>query len=138
MLRALQEVYGATRLQGESAVTAPPFFANAGRGKEVFWGSSDGPTDFLWESLDEDGRKECERVMSERRDWIVWSRTRPGRKKDEVRGFKTKGKAHFEGRAQKRDENRQSPCEDNMSEDEMEEEHQDQEKTRGRACRQGE
>ena len=74
--------------------------------------------------------------MSERRDWIVWSRTRPGRKKDEVRGFKTKGKALFEGRAQKRDENRQSPCEDNMSEDEMEEEHQDQEKTRGRACRQ--
>ena len=136
MLRALQEVHGATRLQGESAVTAPPFFANAGRGKEVFWGSSDGPTVFLWESLDEDGRKECERVMSERRDWIVWSRTRPGRKKDEVRGFKTKGKALFEGRAQKRDENRQSPCEDNMSEDEMEEEHQDQEKTRGRACRQ--
>ena len=136
MLRALQEVHGATRLQGESAVTAPPFFANAGRGKEVFWGSSDGPTVFLWESLDEDGRKECERVMSERRDWIVWSRTRPGRKKDEVRGFKTKGKAFFEGRAQKRDENRQSPCEDNMSEDEMEEEHQDQEKTRGRACRQ--
>src|SRR6056300_504035 len=62
MLRALQEVHGATRLQGESAVTAPPFFANAGRGKEVFWGSSDGPTVFLWESLDEDGRKECERV----------------------------------------------------------------------------
>ena len=136
MLRALQGVHGATRLQGESAVAAPPFFANAGRGKKVFWGNNDGPTVFLWESLDEDGRQECERVMSERRDWIVWSRTRPGRKKDEVRGFKTKGKALFEGRAEKRDEDKQSPSGDDMSEDEMEEENRDQEKTRGRACKQ--
>ena len=57
------------QLQGESAVTAPPFFPSAGRGTTQFWGKRQGPAVFLWESLDEAGRKECEETMRTRRDW---------------------------------------------------------------------
>ena len=56
VLRALQELQGAKTLQGESALTAPPFFAAAGRGQRIFWGSPHHePTVYLWEGLDEDG-----------------------------------------------------------------------------------
>jgi hypothetical protein len=56
LLRALQSLFSAVQLQGESAVTAPPFFPSAGRGAIRFWGKEQGPTIFLWESLGEDGR----------------------------------------------------------------------------------
>ena len=39
VLRALKSLHLATQLQGESAVTAPPFFPNAGRGTVWFWGN---------------------------------------------------------------------------------------------------
>ena len=39
VLRALQSPHSATQLQGESAVAAPPFFPNAGRGTVLFWGT---------------------------------------------------------------------------------------------------
>jgi hypothetical protein len=55
LLRALQSLFSAVQLQGESAVTAPPFFLSAGRGTTRFWGTEQGPTIFLWESLGEEG-----------------------------------------------------------------------------------
>ena len=63
LLRALQSLFSAVQLQGESAVTAPPFFPSAGRGTTRFWGKKQGPTIFLWESLGEEGREECEGVI---------------------------------------------------------------------------
>ena len=54
VLRALQSLLSATQLQGESAVVAPPFFPNAGRGTVRFWGNEQGPTVFLWDGLDEE------------------------------------------------------------------------------------
>jgi hypothetical protein len=44
-----------------------------------FWGKRQGPTVFLWESLDEGGREECEKAIRTRRDWVVWSRARPAK-----------------------------------------------------------
>jgi len=46
LLRALQSLLSAVQLQGESAVTAPPFFPSAGRGTTRFWGKEQGPTVF--------------------------------------------------------------------------------------------
>ena len=68
LLRALQSLLSAVQLQGESAVTAPPFFPSAGRGTTKFWGKKQGPTVFLWESLDEGGREECERSIRTHKD----------------------------------------------------------------------
>ena len=55
VLRALQSLLSATQLQAESAVAAPPFFSNAGRGTVRFWGNEQGPTVYLWDGLDEEG-----------------------------------------------------------------------------------
>ena len=99
ILRALQKVYEAEQLQGESAVTAPPFFRSAGRGERVFWGREQGPTVFVWESLDAEGRKRCEEVTRSTRNWVVWSRTNPRRGRDETRAYTMVGKALFEGKA---------------------------------------
>ena len=38
VLRALQQINSATRIEGESAMSAPPFFQSAGRGDLLFWG----------------------------------------------------------------------------------------------------
>ena len=89
ILRSLQKVYEA--LQGESAVTPPPFFRSAGRGERVFWGRGQGPTVFVWESLDANGKKRCEEVTrSTRRNWVVWSRTNPRRGRGETRACKSR------------------------------------------------
>jgi hypothetical protein len=47
LLRALQSLLSAVHLQGESAVTAPPFFPSAGRGTTRFWVKKQGPTVFV-------------------------------------------------------------------------------------------
>ena len=45
VLRALQQINSATRLEGEAAMSAPPFFQSAGRGdlRLLFWGKTEGP-----------------------------------------------------------------------------------------------
>jgi hypothetical protein len=47
LLRALQSLFSAVQLQGESAITAPPFFLSAGRGTTRFWGKEQGPIVFF-------------------------------------------------------------------------------------------
>jgi hypothetical protein len=37
-LRALQQINSATRIEGEAAMSAPPFFQSTGRGDLLFWG----------------------------------------------------------------------------------------------------
>ena len=44
LLRALQKINEAKRLEGEAILSAPPFFQSAGRGDLKFWGEDDGPT----------------------------------------------------------------------------------------------
>ncbi len=52
-----------------------------------FWGKEQGPTVFLWESLGEEGREECEQAIRMRKDWVVWSRARPAKGDCKIRGF---------------------------------------------------
>jgi len=44
ILRALQTIDKAKRLEGEAVMSAPPFFQSAGRGDLKFWGKHEGPT----------------------------------------------------------------------------------------------
>ena len=76
MLRAQQSLLSATQLPGESAVAAPLLFPNADRGSIRCWGKEQGPTVFLWDGLDEEGREECERAIQTRKDWVVWKAKR--------------------------------------------------------------
>jgi hypothetical protein len=118
VLRALQSLLSAVQLQGESAVTAPPFFPSAGRGTTRFWGNEHGPTVFLWEGLGEEGREECERVIRTHRDWVVWSRARPMKGDRTPRGFKHAGKAIFCGKVKRSKKEQGEPeAEDEIEED---------------------
>ena len=99
VLRALQSLLSATQLQGESAVAAPPFFPNAGRGTVRFWGNEQGPTVFLWDGLDEEGREECERTIQTLKDLVVWSRAWPMKGDCAPRGFEHVEKIVFCGKA---------------------------------------
>lgn len=136
ILRALQGLQQATQLQGESAVSAPPFFACAGRGQKVFWGQTSGPTVFLWESLDAEGRKTCEEVVNSRKDWVVWSRTRPRPTEEQERVFVAAGKAVFEGKILAAQCDGRDESAEELPDGEMEDEQTGSDRTGGKACRQ--
>ena len=53
VLRALQQINSATRIEGEAAMSAPPFSQSAGRKDLLFWGEKEGATVAIWESLSE-------------------------------------------------------------------------------------
>ena len=59
VLRVWQQINIATRIEGEAAMSAPPFFQSAGRGDSdlLFWGETEGPTVVIWESLSEQEKK---------------------------------------------------------------------------------
>jgi ribonuclease HI len=132
LLRALQSLLSAVQLQGESAVTAPPFFPSAERGTTKFWGKEQGPTVFLWESLDE-GREKCERAIRTHKDSVVWSRARPVKGDCTLRGFEQEGKAIFCGKVKRKKKEHEA----SRTEDETENDAPDDEvEGGGRACRQ--
>ena len=56
VLRALQQINSATRIEGEAAMSVPPYFQSAGQGDLLFWGKKEGPTVVIWESLSEQER----------------------------------------------------------------------------------
>jgi hypothetical protein len=114
-------------------VTAPPFFPSTGKGTTRFWGKEQGPTVFLWESLGEEGREECERVIRKHRDWVVWSRALPMKGDCTLRGFEHVGKAIFCGKVKRRKKEHEATG----AEDEAENDDSDNEVDgSGRACRQ--
>jgi hypothetical protein len=51
ILRALQKINQAKRLEGETIMSAPPFFHSAGRGDLKFWEEDDGLTVRVKESV---------------------------------------------------------------------------------------
>ncbi len=133
LLRALQSLLSAAQLQGESAVTTPPFFRSAGRGTTRFWGKEQGPIVFLWESLGEEGREECEKVIRKHRDWVVWSRARPMKGDCTLRGVEHVGKPIFCGKVKRgKKEHDAQAAEDETKNDDAD----DGVEGSGRACRQ--
>jgi len=76
ILRALQKINTAKRLEGEAVISAPPFFQSAGRGDLKIWGKDDEPTVAVWESLLESEQKHWSKKMDKSKDWVVWCRSR--------------------------------------------------------------
>ncbi len=92
-----------------------------------------GPTVFLWESLDEGGREECEKAICTHRDWVVWSRTRPAKGDCKLRGFEQEGKAVFQGKVKRKKKAHETA----RTKDEAEnDDPEDEVEGGGRACRQ--
>ena len=56
VLRTLQQINSATRIEEEAAMSAHPFFQSARRGDLLFWGGREGSTVVMRESLSEQER----------------------------------------------------------------------------------
>jgi len=78
---ALQQINSATRIEGQAAVSAPPFFQSAGRGDLLFCWGEEGPTVVIWESLSEQEKVSWLEEASTAHDWIVWWKPKKGRRK---------------------------------------------------------
>ena len=82
-----------TRIEGEAAMYAPPFFQSAGRGDLLLWGGREGPTVVILESLSEQEKKSWLEKSSTMHDWVVWCKTKKGA--EEIRSFELSGKEIF-------------------------------------------
>jgi len=74
LLRTVKSVFHATKYQGDTAITIPPFFQNAGRGKERIWGevnSSPQPTVINWPGLNDKEKTELIPSLSSTDNWIL-------------------------------------------------------------------
>ena len=92
-LRALQQINSATKIEGEAAMSAPPFFQSAGRGDLLFWGKKEGRTVVIWESLPKQEKKSWLEEASTMHDWVVWCKSKKVAK--EIRSFELSGKEIF-------------------------------------------
>ena len=99
ILRALQKIIKAKRLEGEAIMSAPPFFQSAGRGDLKFSGEDDGPAVVVWEYLWESEQQQWSKTMGKSKDWAVWCRSR--KINQEQRPFEADGKEIFSNRSKK-------------------------------------
>jgi len=74
LLRTVKEVFQATKYQGDTALTIPPFFKNAGRGKARIWGEENWtpqPTVINWSGLDEKEKLDLISTLAVTDNWIL-------------------------------------------------------------------
>jgi len=74
ILRIVKEVFQATKYQGDTALTIPPFFKNAGRGNERIWGeeiSTPQPTVIKLSGLEEKEKLHLIPTLSATDNWIL-------------------------------------------------------------------
>jgi len=93
VLRALQQINSATRIEGEAAMSAPPFFQSAGRGDLLLRGEQEGPTVVIWESLSEQEKAIWLEYTSTMLGWVVWCKSK--KRAEEIRSFELSGKVTF-------------------------------------------
>jgi len=74
ILRALQKINQAKRLEGEVVMSAPPFFQSAGGG-DLNLGEDDGHTVVVWESSSESQQEQWSKKMGKSKDWVAWCRS---------------------------------------------------------------
>jgi len=80
VLQALQQIKSATRIEGEEAMSAPPFFQSAGRGDLLSWEGKEGPT-VLGSNMREPIRtRKCKWMeeASTMHNWVVWCKSKRG------------------------------------------------------------
>ena len=93
VLRALQQINSATRIEEEASMSAPPFFQSVARGDLLFWGGNQGPTAVIWESLSEQEKESWLEESSTMHAWVVWCKSEKGA--EEMCSFELSGKEIF-------------------------------------------
>jgi len=90
VLRALQQINSATKIEREAATSAPHFFQSARRADLSFRGGGEGPTAVMWESLPEQDKASWLDEASTTHEWFVWCKSKKGA--EEIRSFELSGK----------------------------------------------
>ena len=93
LLRAMQQINNATRIEGEATMSALPFLQSVGRRDLLFWKPREGPTAVMWESLSEHENESWLEEASTMHNWVVWCKSKKGAKK--MRSFELSGKEIF-------------------------------------------
>ena len=96
ILRALQAIFQANVVVGESTITAAPFFEGAGRPSKSFWGPQQGRRVILWESLRPEDQEKCLTELQSDRHWVIWCKAKP--KDMAAQLFREYGKCVFVGK----------------------------------------
>jgi len=74
LLRLVKGVFQATKYKGDTALTIPPFFTNAGRGKERIWGeeiATPQPMVINWSGLDDKEKLDLIPALTATDNWIL-------------------------------------------------------------------
>jgi len=74
LLRTLKKVFHATKYQGDTSITIPPFFKDAGRGKERIWGEDTETPQLMiinWPGLNDKEKAELIPTLSTTDNWIL-------------------------------------------------------------------
>ena len=80
VLRALQQINSATRIKGEAAMSAPPFFQSAGREDLLFLGGKGTNGNNMGEPI-RTRKENWPPEASTMPNWVVWYKSKKGRKK---------------------------------------------------------
>ena len=78
ILRTVKKVFQATKYQGDTALTIPPFFKNEGRGSEKIWGeemSTPQSTVINWSGLDDIEKLDLIPTLAATANWILLIQT---------------------------------------------------------------
>ena len=60
------------RVHGLPAVEAPSFFPSDSRNVDIWWGSQDLKTVYLWDSLDDQDKQNTMAALEESTEWTIW------------------------------------------------------------------
>ena len=72
ILQAIRRTWMVDRVHGLPAVAAPSFFPSASRNDDIWWGSQDMKTVYLWDSMDDQDRQNTMVALEESTEWTIW------------------------------------------------------------------
>jgi hypothetical protein len=72
ILQSIRSTWMVDRVHGLPAVTAPSFFPSASRNVDIWWGSQDLKTVYLWDSMDDQDRQNTMATLEESTEWTIW------------------------------------------------------------------
>ena len=72
ILQAIRRAWMVDRVHDLPVVPDPSFFPSPSRNDDIWWGSQDMKTVYLWDSMDDQDRENTMTVLEEPTEWTIW------------------------------------------------------------------
>ena len=72
ILQTIRRTWKTDRVHGLPSVAVPTFFPSATKGNDVWWGSQDKKTIYLWDSMDDQDRQNTLEKLKTTSGWVIW------------------------------------------------------------------